>query len=212
MKIVIKTTSGRVEIMTPIFPTPPLITEEVDEEIVEREMTNEELEIWQGEFIDARLQEWKDFNEGLYVSHRAMPDEAIPTDRTFRDAWSDTTQELVIDIDLARAKTAKIASFAESFEQAAAQITAGYPASEIVSWPTQEKEALAWDDDNNVLTPYIDALATARGISRTVYLTKTVQKIVAFRAATATIIGKRQRLEDQAKAASTIEQLAAIVW
>ncbi len=41
---------------------------------------------------------------GRYISHREMPDEAIPTDRTFRDAWADTTPELTIDIDMAKAR------------------------------------------------------------------------------------------------------------
>ena len=33
-----------------------------------------------------------------------MPDDAIPEDRTFRDAWADTTPELVIDIDMVKAR------------------------------------------------------------------------------------------------------------
>ena len=50
------------------------------------------------------LRKWQDFNVGKYVSHREMPDDAIPTDRTFRDAWDDTTTELSIDIDMAKAR------------------------------------------------------------------------------------------------------------
>jgi hypothetical protein len=33
-----------------------------------------------------------------------MPDDVIPTDRTFRDAWADTTPELTIDVDMAKAR------------------------------------------------------------------------------------------------------------
>ena len=50
------------------------------------------------------IEKWKAVNPGAYVSHRQMPDEAIPTDRTFRDAWADTTPELTIDIDMAKAR------------------------------------------------------------------------------------------------------------
>lgn len=50
------------------------------------------------------LRKWKDVNLGKYFSHREMPDEAIPTDRTYRNAWSDTTPELVIDIDMTKAR------------------------------------------------------------------------------------------------------------
>lgn len=50
------------------------------------------------------LFKWKLVNPGKYISHREMPDEAIPTDRYFRDAWEDTTPELVIDINMAKAR------------------------------------------------------------------------------------------------------------
>ncbi len=39
-----------------------------------------------------------------YVSHRLMPDEALLTDRTFRDAWCDVTPEPVIDVDMSKAR------------------------------------------------------------------------------------------------------------
>lgn len=188
MKIVIKRTDGGVSIMTAVM--------DLDLDLD----------------LAARIEQWKSSNPGLYVSHREMPDDAIPADRTFRDAWTDTTSGLVIDIDLSRAKAAKIASFNGPFEIAAAQIKAGYPSSEVESWPIQEKEALAWDANNAELTPYIDSLASARGIPRDQYLIKTIAKVNAFRAASAAIIGKRQRLEDAAKAAATLDALRAIVW
>ena len=74
MKIVIKTTNG-VSIMT-------LVNDADEAEAIEK---------------------WKLVNPEKYVSHRQMPDSAIPTDRTFRNAWADTTPELTIDIDMAKA-------------------------------------------------------------------------------------------------------------
>jgi hypothetical protein len=50
------------------------------------------------------LEKFKAVNPGMYVSHREMPDEAIPADRTFRDAWDDVTPEAVIDIDMEAAR------------------------------------------------------------------------------------------------------------
>ena len=50
------------------------------------------------------IEKWKLVNPGAYVSHRQMPDDVIPTDRTFRDAWADTTPELTIDVDMAKAR------------------------------------------------------------------------------------------------------------
>jgi hypothetical protein len=51
------------------------------------------------------IEKWKSVNQGLYVSHREMPDDAIPIDRTFRDAWDDITLEPVIDIDMDKARS-----------------------------------------------------------------------------------------------------------
>jgi len=48
---------------------------------------------------------WKAAHPGKYLSHREMPDNAIPTDRTFRAAWADTTPELTIDVDMAKARS-----------------------------------------------------------------------------------------------------------
>ena len=50
------------------------------------------------------LEKWKLVNPDTYISHRQMPDSAIPSDRTFRDAWADITPELIIDIDMAKAR------------------------------------------------------------------------------------------------------------
>jgi len=54
--------------------------------------------------FDTALGKWKDAHPNKYISHREMPDDVIPTDRTFRDAWADTTPELTIDIDMAKAR------------------------------------------------------------------------------------------------------------
>jgi len=50
------------------------------------------------------IEKWKLVNPDDYISYRQMPDSAIPTDRTFRDAWADITSELTIDIDMAKAR------------------------------------------------------------------------------------------------------------
>ena len=75
MKIVIKTTEG-VQIMTLVG----------DSDVGEA------------------LSKWNDLHPNKYISHRQMLDSAIPSDRTFRDAWADITPELTIDIDMAKAR------------------------------------------------------------------------------------------------------------
>jgi len=76
MKTVIKLASGGVAIMT-------LVNDADEAEAIEK---------------------WKLANPEKYVNHRQMLDSAIPTDRTFRDAWADTTPELTIDVDMAKAR------------------------------------------------------------------------------------------------------------
>jgi hypothetical protein len=56
-----------------------------------------------GDLTDC-LNKWAAMYPNQYISHREMPDEAIPTDRTFRNAWADITPELTIDIDMAKAR------------------------------------------------------------------------------------------------------------
>jgi len=57
-----------------------------------------------GANLNEALKKWGDVNPGMYLSHREMPDEAIPVDRTFRNAWEDNTPELVIDINMTKAR------------------------------------------------------------------------------------------------------------
>ena len=54
--------------------------------------------------LDEAISKWKQVHPNKYLSHREMPDDAVPTDRTFRDAWADTTPELTIDINMAKAR------------------------------------------------------------------------------------------------------------
>lgn len=54
--------------------------------------------------VQAEISQWPKEDQGAVVSWRAMPDDAIPTDRTFRAAWSDTSKELVVDQDMAKCR------------------------------------------------------------------------------------------------------------
>lgn len=58
----------------------------------------------EGQDIEAEVAKWQESAPGEYVSHREMPDDAIPTDRTFRAAWKDKTKKAVIDVDMDECK------------------------------------------------------------------------------------------------------------
>lgn len=94
----------------------------------------------------------------------------------------------------------------------AALLAAGYPEAERASWPRQEAEALAWHADGTAPTPYIDAIAAARGVAPEVLRGKVLAKALAYRAASAALVGTRQALRDALAAATTPEAVLAVAW
>lgn len=111
---------------------------------------------------------------------------------------------------LAELKKAKLTEISRTAQAAANSLTAGYPEFEKMTWENQSREALAWDADNNVATPYIDSLAEIRGITRVDYLKRVLSKTKAFNVAAQKLVGLKQKYEDQVKAATTPKKLAAI--
>ena len=63
-----------------------------------------------GADLDTAIGKWQQVHPNMYLSHREMPDDVIPTDRTFRDAWADTTPELTIDVDMVKARNIHLES------------------------------------------------------------------------------------------------------
>lgn len=57
-----------------------------------------------GSDVLQEIEKWRGTNPEKYISHRNMEDSAIPKDRTFRNAWSDTTPQLTIDVDMVKAR------------------------------------------------------------------------------------------------------------
>lgn len=77
---------------------------------------------------------------------------------------------------------------------------------EVDTWDRQALEYSTWSADNTAQTPYVAALAAARGLT----LTELMVKIGAKVAGLATIQGTQQALEDAVKAATTEAQLQEI--
>lgn len=116
---------------------------------------------------------------------------------------------------LASLKADRLAAIAADCEQAIAALRAGYPDSEVLSWPKQEAEARAFVADAAAATPLLDALAEARAVPKAELAARVIAKADAFAAISGALIGKRQKLEDQLDALpvdATAEQVAAIVW
>ncbi|TLX54854.1 hypothetical protein DN824_20440 [Stutzerimonas nosocomialis] len=104
-----------------------------------------------------------------------------------------------------------IASNNGRYSTATAALTADYPQLEKDTWPTQDKESRAWVADQSSPTPWIDDAARERGLHREEYLRRTLVKARQFEILSAFLTGRRQRYEDQVKAASSQSELDAII-
>lgn len=98
-----------------------------------------------------------------------------------------------------------------AYDSAISKLTADYPSAEIATWERQRAEVVAWNADSTTATPWIDIAAAARGLDRNEYLTRTLAKVNAFAKASAFLTGRRQGIDDQIKAATTADELNAIV-
>jgi len=110
------------------------------------------------------------------------------------------------------AMAAKLRDINTSCESEIAAISAGYPASEVLSWQKQEAEARAYTADAEAVTPLLDSLVATRGISKAELASRVITKADLFAQLSGAIIGKRQGLEDQLDAISdglTAEELEA---
>ena len=102
-----------------------------------------------------------------------------------------------------------------SYEQAVNALTAGYPATEIASWPKQEEEARRFLADENAITPWLSGAATARGLNKMQFSLLIVANANALAPLHGALTGRRQVLRDQIDAlggSPTQEQLDAVQW
>lgn len=122
--------------------------------------------------------------------------------------------------DLAAAAMSRINT---GYSATIAQILVDYPDAETLSFDKQEAQARAWDEwqaagavpDDEPPTPYLDAMLAERPIGKSELVGRIIAKAEAFTIAHGQATGRRQRLEDQVKAALDAEDRAAfeaITW
>lgn len=97
------------------------------------------------------------------------------------------------------------------YQQAIATLTPTYPDDERLTFDKQEQEARAWLTDNSTPTPFVDALAAGRQMDKAELVSRIIAKADAFAVASGLLTGQRQRYEDLLDAASTAEDVVAIV-
>ncbi|MAR74350.1 hypothetical protein [Halomonas sp.] len=113
---------------------------------------------------------------------------------------------------LDHAKATTIRRINAAYEAELASIRSEYPESEQMTWDKQEREARAFLADSATATPLLDAVATGRGMDKAELATRIIAKADAWIQASGLATGKRQALEDQVKAAETVEAVEAISW
>lgn len=116
-------------------------------------------------------------------------------------------KQSVFFIDMKGKLLDRLASRADEIKSS---LLVGYPQTEIESFYRQEKEALAWQADNNADAPMLKQVARVRGIPFEVLVEKVIEKASQFAVAIGVIIGQRQAFEDRLLALKTMEELTAL--
>lgn len=109
---------------------------------------------------------------------------------------------------LDKLKAEKIKSLRDAFDGRITAIKSDNAAYEPETWTTQNTEWTSYIQNPLNPTPYVDALASARGITREELMVKIGNKVVGI----ATLQGTQHGIEDQIKAATTEEELNNISW
>lgn len=126
----------------------------------------------------------------------------IPTKEVYPEPVPPTLDE---------AKAAKLAEINAECQRMLESLTLTYPERELTTFDKQESEARAYAADATASTPFLSALAAARGIELADLVQRVIAKADAFTSASGYIIGQRQALEDRLDAAQTVEDVRDII-
>lgn len=113
---------------------------------------------------------------------------------------------------LSAAKAAKMNDINAIFNDGVAALAASYPEREVQSWPQQVKEAEAFTVNAKAPVPLLTAIAGARALAVADLAARVLEKMSAYASASGALIGRRQAAEDKIGQATTLDELAAVVW
>lgn len=115
---------------------------------------------------------------------------------------------------LEEVKEQKLNSLIRLCDDECNSIRSKYPLAEQLSWDQQLKEAESYNVDNTINTLLLDDIlsGSSQNITKTDLVTKILNKATIFRQTVGSAIGKRQALEDQVNAATTVSEVDAIIW
>jgi hypothetical protein len=132
---------------------------------------------------------------------------------TWRQTWvvRDFTPEELVG-RLKRSREDKRQEINRAYEDELNVILKNYPEVETKTWDKQESEARTWLADNTAPTPLLTGIANARGLTLVELVPRVIAKADAWLQLSGAATGKRQALEGQIEAATTIEEVEAIQW
>lgn len=112
---------------------------------------------------------------------------------------------------LKEAKERKLVEIQRAVDETLAPLSSEYPYKEVLSFPTQEKEARAYLADPSTPTVLLSPMAAERGISVEDLARRIVAKADAATVKTGVVIGMGQKDRDRVAAAQSVEDVNAIV-
>lgn len=91
----------------------------------------------------------------------------------------------------------KMTKVVTGFKLQMSVITLAYTAEDIASFPVQESEAKAWNADNTVETPLLDAMVANRpSVDKATLVSRILANSVLYKHVAGPAIGKKQHFED----------------
>ncbi|HEF3296712.1 TPA: hypothetical protein R9A41_001480 [Campylobacter jejuni] len=117
---------------------------------------------------------------------------------------------------LTEIKEIKLIEINKAYENAIIAVQTEYiPQTEMLSFEIQERESLAYKNSNyqdTSLCPFMQAIATARGMDLRTLCDKAIEKATLYRQASGALIGKRQGLQDRVELVQSLDELDLITW
>ena len=111
---------------------------------------------------------------------------------------------------LEEARTAKLAEINAGYSAAMAQLQAGYPPEEVLSWERQAAQARELQQNPAAEAAFVRGLAAAKNLEVEEMTARILANVASWEPVAAMLTGARQVMEEAAHAAETIEELQAI--
>lgn len=111
---------------------------------------------------------------------------------------------------LADIRAQKMATINARCDEELSRLKTGYPEGEVTTWDQQVSEVHTVITAPGSPAPLLSAIASQRGIELSVLAARVQDKAQAYAVASGSIIGNRQKLEDQIFSAQTVEALEAV--